>query len=89
MYVYIVVENGEAYQEAYTIYSKAKATVLSKHRETLEEQRQEFGDDMASNVDVKENKQTNETYLYIEKGINILIKRLPIKGTLTRKASSV
>lgn len=88
MYVYIVVENGEAYPAAYTNYGKAKAAVLAKHRETLDEQRQEFGDDMASEVDVKENKETNETLLYIEKGINILIKRLPVKGTLTRKASS-
>lgn len=88
MYVYIVVENGEAYSAAYTTYAKAKAAVLAKHRETLDEQLQEFGADMASDVNVKENKETNETLLYIEKGINILIKRLPVKGTLTRKASS-
>lgn len=79
MYVYIVVENGEAYPAAYTTYAKARAAVLTKHRETL---------DMASDVDVKENKQTNETILYIEKGINIVIKRLPVKVSLTRRQSN-
>lgn len=88
MYVYIVVENGEPYPAAYTTYAKARAAVLTKHRETLDEQRQEFGADMASDVDVKENKQTNETILYIEKGINILIKRLPVKVSLTRRQSN-
>ena len=81
MYVYIVVENGEAYPVAYTTYEKAKAAVIAKYRKTLEwqwQEAQENGFDSVSDVDVKENKESNETYLYIEKGINILIKKIPV-----------
>jgi hypothetical protein len=89
MYIYIVVENGEAYPAAYTTYTKAKAAVLAKHQETIDEQRQESlesGFDMVSDVDVKENKESNETLLYIEKGINILIKKIPVLSKqLTRR----
>jgi hypothetical protein len=83
MYVYIVVENGEAYPAAYTTYENAKAAVIAKHQRTLEWQRQESqenGFDSVSDVDVKENKESNESLLYIEKGINILIKKIPVNN---------
>ena len=38
MEFYIVVENGEAYPEAYKTYAAAVAAVKENHKETLEDQ---------------------------------------------------
>lgn len=81
--VYVVVENGEAYPDAYMTYRAAVKAVKEKHREILEYQIQELKDlDMVeavlSSVNVAEDKVKNTTHLYIEKGINILIHKLPI-----------
>lgn len=83
MEFYIVVENGEAYPEAYKTYAAAVAAVKEKNRETLEDQinevrRLEDVESILAEVNRPEgDKQTN---LYIEKGINIIIQKLSLKN---------
>jgi hypothetical protein len=81
--VYIVVENGEAYPVAYMTYKAAVKAVKEKNREILEDHIQdvknlELIESILSDVNVPEDKVKNTTHLYIEKGINILIHKLPI-----------
>lgn len=76
--VYIIVENGEAYNIAYTSYASAVAAVKEKNKITLLLELQECGKDGPSTVDVPENKLTGITHLYIEKEISIYIHKLPI-----------
>jgi hypothetical protein len=78
MHVYVVVENGDPYTVAYSSFAAAASVVKERHRETIEDQiREADGDPICSEVDVPEN--TNgTTHLYVEKGINIYIYRLPL-----------
>lgn len=73
-YVYVVIET-DAHPVVFARFADAKASVLEKYRETLQEEAD--GSSMASEVNVEES-DTGVTYLYIEKGINIYIYRLPI-----------
>ena len=74
--VYVVIE-PEVNPVAYATFAQAKASVLEKYREELEEQAAD-GSPMASDVGAEESA-TGVTYLYIEKGINIYIHRLPVR----------
>jgi len=81
--IYIVVENGDAYPDAYKSYASALNAVKAKHRETLEDQIREVQwlesvESILSDVNVPENIEKGLTHLYIEKGINITIYKLPI-----------
>jgi len=83
-YIYIVVENGEAYTTAFKTYKLAVESVKDKHKEYLEERIKElyYLDDIEStlaDINVSENIETGISRLYIEKGINIQIHKLPIK----------
>lgn len=71
--VYCVVENGTAYEVAYTTYALAVAAVKEKHKDALSRP------DAYADVNVIEST-SNITYLYIEKGIHIYISKLPITG---------
>ena len=71
-FVYVVIENY-VNPVVFARFADAKASVLEKYREMLEAE----GWPMASEVNVEES-DTGVTYLYIEKGINIYIYRLPI-----------
>ena len=76
--LYVVLENGELYPRLYSTYEAARAAVLDKYADTLEEQRAECAEwngTMSSKVDVEENKETGTTRLYIEKEIFITIQR--------------
>jgi len=76
-FVYVVIE-PEVNPVAFATFADAKASVLENYREVLEfEEEEADGGLMASDVDVEES-DTGVTYLYIEKGINIYIYRLPI-----------
>ena len=82
-YVYIIVENGEAYPAAYTKYESAVAAVKAKHKTYIEEQIKElmYLEDIESvlkDINVPENTTTGISQLYIEKGINISIQKVPI-----------
>jgi hypothetical protein len=86
-YIYIIVENGEPYLTTFKNYKSAVISVKEKHKEYLEERIKELHDlDMIESVlaeiNVKENTETNITLLYIEKGINIYIYRLPINNSV-------
>jgi hypothetical protein len=82
-HIYIVVENGDAYPDAYRSYASAVNAVKTKHKETLEDQIREVQcldsiESILSDINVPENIEKGLTNLYIEKGINILIYKLPI-----------
>jgi hypothetical protein len=77
--IYIVVENGQPYNIAFTTFDSAAASVKEKHRDTYLEQLIEAdGGSICTELDVPENKLTGKTYLYVEKGIHIYIHKLPI-----------
>ena len=83
-YIYIIVENGEPYPISYKDYKSAVDAVKRKHKQYLEEQIRELNDlymieSTLADVNVSENIEKNVTQLYIEKGINIQIYKLPIK----------
>ena len=82
-FIYVVIENGEAYPAAYTNYAAAAAAAKEKHKELLEEYIKEVHylediEHILRDINVPENVQTGTTHLYIEKGINIFVQRLPI-----------
>lgn len=78
-HVYIVIDNGDPYPTAYTSFASAAAEVKEVHKEAIEEQMLEAdGEGICSDIDVPEDKLTGTTYLYVEKGINIYIYKLPI-----------
>lgn len=78
--VYAVVENGELYQVLYSCYESAREAVTTKYAAELREEWEEVKEmndpdyKMASSI-VDENKEIGTTYLYIEKGIHIIIQR--------------
>lgn len=74
-FVYVVIE-PEVNPVAFATFADAKASVIENYREELELEEEEGGL-MASDVDVLESV-TGVTHLYIEKGINIYIYRLPV-----------
>jgi hypothetical protein len=81
-FVYVIVENGEAYPAVYTTYAAAVATVKAKHKEYLEEQIKQLGElDMIESVlsDINVPEKPDKTNLYIEKGINIIIHKMHIQ----------
>ena len=83
--VYVVLENGELYPKLYSTYDAARAAALDNHAVTLDEERSEcaeWGGRMASQVDVKENKETGTTTLYVEKEIYITIQRYNVPENL-------
>lgn len=84
-FVYIIVENGEAYPNAYTTYKSAVDKIKEKYTEYLVEQIKELYhldmiESLLADINVPENIETNITKLYIEKGINIVIYKLPIEN---------
>jgi len=87
MQVYAVVENGELYPELYSSYESAREAVTTKYAAELRdewEEAKEMNDPdykMASSI-VDENEETGTTYLYIEKGIHIIIQRYNVPNHL-------
>ena len=81
--IYIIIENGEPYTTAFTTYKSAVISVKEKHKEYLETQIKELGnlteiEELLDNINVSENTQLGITKLYIEKGINIEIYKIPL-----------
>jgi hypothetical protein len=77
--VYVVIENGEPYQNVYTSFASAAGAVKEKYAEEIAEAIREMGGyPICSKIDEPENIVTGITYLYVEKEINIYIYRLPI-----------
>jgi len=81
-FVYVIVENGDAYPKAYMTYATAVKAANDKHKEAMEEQTKEnpeFKDEVFGDMNPAENP-SGTTQLYVEKGINILIHKLPVVG---------
>lgn len=79
--IYIIIENGIPYLNAYPSYKSAVNVVKEKHKEYLREQIRELDDfdmieNVLSNINVAEDIETGISKLYIEKGINIEIYKL-------------
>ena len=82
-FVYVVIET-DAHPVVFARFADAKASVLEKYRDILQEEEAEAeGWPMASDIGAEESA-TGVTYLYIEKGINIYIYRLPILASSER-----
>ena len=80
--IYVVIENGECYPIAYTTYIDAVKAVKQKHKEYIESQIKELAylediESVLADINVNENVEKGITHLYIEKGINIFINKLP------------
>jgi len=73
-FFYNIIENGELYEFAYKTYEEAVQAVKEKYEELLNEE------DILCDIDVPESI-TNQTNLYIEKGINIIIQKTLINNT--------
>jgi hypothetical protein len=70
-FVYVVVENGIVYPSAYTTYSAARTAVIEKYK-----------DAEANDINELPNTETgDQTELYIEKGIHIIISKLPVASS--------
>ena len=73
-FFYNIIENGELYEFAYKTYEEAVQAVKEKYKELLNEE------DILCDIDLPESI-TNQTNLYIEKGINIIIQKTLINKT--------
>ena len=79
--VYVVVENGELYKHLYSNYESARKAVTTKYAAELRQEWEEVKemndpDYQMTSLIVDENKdETGTTYIYIEKGIHIIIQR--------------
>jgi hypothetical protein len=81
-HIYIVVENGEAYQHAYSTYECASNVVKTKYKDIIDEDlknSKEYGCNPCCDVDIEENQETGITKLYIEKEIYITIYKVMVK----------
>jgi len=83
-YIYVIIENGDPYPMAFKSYKLAVESVKQKHKNYLEEQIKDLYEldmieSVITNINVPENIETGISRLYIEKGINIEIHKLPIK----------
>jgi hypothetical protein len=80
-FIYVVVDNGEAYPAAYSTYVLAVNAIKTMYREVLDAETEEYaktGCKPASNVDSPEGAK-GVTSLYVEKGNHIIIYKLPVK----------
>jgi hypothetical protein len=77
--VYVVVENGELYPVLYSSYESARKAVTTKYaaelREEWEEAKEMNDPDFQMASVIVDESDTGTTELYIEKGINIIVKR--------------
>jgi len=75
MFVYVVIENGDAYPCAYTTYDKAAEAVRAKYKQVID-------DDTDGIYSVNDlftpESPTGISKMYVEKGIHIEIHRLPV-----------
>ena len=81
-YIYIVVENWIPYPAAYLTYVDAANAVKERYGKCVEAQIEECGGMTESVIDAPEDT-SGVTRLYVERGINIEIHRLPINKTTT------
>jgi len=89
-FVYIVVENGEAYSHAYKTYEAAVQVVHNRHAVELQRQMEElpeYRDQILGDMNPKEDP-SGTTFLFLEKETRINIHKLPIAGGHTNRKNS-
>ena len=78
MNIYIVIENGDPYPDAYRSYKEAVDAVKAKYKESIDEElkwlEENPGQLGCNEIDVPE-AQEGHSHLYIEKGIHIEIHK--------------
>jgi len=80
MFVYVVIENGDAYPCAYTTYDKAAEAVRAKYKQVIDddiEWKESEGMHSVNDLFTPESP-TGMSLMYVEKGIHIEIHRLPV-----------
>ena len=81
MNIYIVIENGDPYPDAYRSYKEAVDAIKAKHKESIDEElkwlEENPGYQGCNEIDVPE-AQEGHSRLYIEKGIHIEIHKFCI-----------
>lgn len=80
--VYVIVENGEPYPNAFTEYSLAVNVVKQKYKDWEEDEENEIDVPEGNGLGRKPNKYADKTELYIEKEIYITIYKLPVMSAL-------
>ena len=86
-FVYVVIENGEAYPNAYKKYDSAVRAVNDKHKSELNRQIEEipyYKDEILGYVNPPENP-SGITFLYIEKETNIYIYKLYVDSNVAER----
>jgi 3'-phosphoadenosine 5'-phosphosulfate sulfotransferase (PAPS reductase)/FAD synthetase len=89
-FVYVVVENGDVYPTAFRTYAAAQKVVYEKHKAEIDRQIKEnpdYKDQILNDITPSENP-SGKTDLYVEKGINIEIHKLPITASGRRRKQS-
>jgi hypothetical protein len=77
--IYIIVEDNQAYPYAYTNYKDALGAVKRKYHDLLNNNDEDTDNDI-NEIPENENTKSHVTELYIEKGININIFKIPVKS---------
>jgi len=79
MFVYIVIENGTPYPNAFTSYEKAAEAVRANYKAEIDEDTyyKENGMQIVNELFTEESP-TGMSRMYVEKGIHIEIHRLPV-----------
>jgi hypothetical protein len=80
MFVYVVIENGDPYPNAFTSYEKAAEAVRAKFKTQIAEDIYWLEEDGMHSVNVLHVNEspTGISKMYVEKGIHIEIHRLPV-----------
>jgi len=85
-FVYTIVEENQAYPNAYTTYKDALDAVKQKYNDLLNT-KYDDEDENINEIPEKENTKSNFTELYIEKGIYINIYKLAVNSKTLRRHS--
>ena len=80
MFVYVVIENGDPYPNAFTSYEKAAEAVRAKFKEEIKNDIYWQGQDGMESVNdlFTPESPTGISKMYVEKEIHIEIHRLPV-----------
>ena len=80
MFIYVVIENGDPYPNAFTTYEKAAEAVRVKYKQVIDndiEWKDSEGMHSVNDLFTPENP-AGISLMYVEKGIHIEIHRLPV-----------
>ena len=86
-FVYTIVENGEAYPNAFTSYNDALDEVKKKHADWRDNEEDDVDVEEGHKIGKKRNGDPNITELYIEKEIYIFIYKLKLASKPFRRHS--